>query len=217
MRSDSVYYSVLQSLIQQGNVEGYDLAQSQSARKFLTQSSLGDISSGVAHQFQIDVGSDKIVVYNYNGLSEWQHMNGLCATEGNVTLHNSSYNDKWSHDKQLQTNRRQSSIMTQNAGKATDQYLSQSYRSKLSQEHKDLQYKSNDYLYRESQNVSHTDTVLDMLVLDTELRQLSGGSYFQQSNGRAQGLNTQGGESQDQVGGAVLITTSRDGTIKIWQ
>lgn len=216
MKSDSVYYSVLQSLIQQGNVEGYDLSQSQSARKFLTQSSLGDISSGVAHQFQIQVAGEKIVVYNYNGLSEWQHMNGLCATEGNVTLHNSSYNDKWSQDKQLQTSRRQS-IMTQTAGKATDQYLSQSYRSKLSQENKDLQYKSNDYLYRESQNVSHTDTILDMAILDTEVRQLSGGSHFQQSANKAPGHNSQGNESQDLLGGAVLITASRDGTIKMWK
>jgi hypothetical protein len=96
LKSDSVYYSVLQGMIQQGNIEGHDLTQNMSARKYLTQSSLGDISSGVAHQFQIEAGPDKIMVYNYNGLSEWQHLNGLCANEGNATLHNSSHNDMWS-------------------------------------------------------------------------------------------------------------------------
>lgn len=102
LNNDSVYYQVLQSMIQQGNVENYDLAQNSDARKYLSHSSLGDISSGVAHQFQIEAGSDKILVYNYNGLSEWQHMNGLCATEGNATMHNSTYNDMWSQESRQQ-------------------------------------------------------------------------------------------------------------------
>ena len=66
------------------------------ASKYLTQSSLGDINSGVAHQYQIEVGKDKILVYNYTGLSEWQHINGLCGNEGNATMHNSSYSDMYS-------------------------------------------------------------------------------------------------------------------------
>lgn len=51
LKNDSVYYQVLQSMIQQGNVENYDLSLNSDARKYLSHSSLGDISSGVAHQF----------------------------------------------------------------------------------------------------------------------------------------------------------------------
>lgn len=71
MRSDSVYYSILANMIQSNNTDEVDLSTYHNARKYLSQGSLGDLSSGPAHQYQIEAGRDKITVYNYNGLSEW--------------------------------------------------------------------------------------------------------------------------------------------------
>lgn len=32
---------------------------------------MSDIAQGAANQFQLDMGRDKVIIYNYNGLSEW--------------------------------------------------------------------------------------------------------------------------------------------------
>lgn len=78
--------------------DGAQLTPTQSARNFLTQGSSSDSSTGAINQYQIDrgqQGQDKVVVYNYNGLSEWQHLNGLCMNRSNATLQKDSYNDRW--------------------------------------------------------------------------------------------------------------------------
>ena len=49
MRSDSVYYSILANMIQSNNTDEVDLSTHHNARKYLSQSSLGDLSSGPAH------------------------------------------------------------------------------------------------------------------------------------------------------------------------
>jgi hypothetical protein len=40
--------------------------------------------------------SQKPTVFNLNGLSEWQHFNGVNLTEGNAIINNNTYSDKWS-------------------------------------------------------------------------------------------------------------------------
>lgn len=69
MKGDSIYYSILANMI--NGAEDAHLSTTQSARNFLSQGSASDAGSGAANQYQIDVGQDKITVYNYNGLSEW--------------------------------------------------------------------------------------------------------------------------------------------------
>ena len=100
MKSDSIYYSILANMIQSNSSEDVDLSSSVHARKYLSQGSINAVNDMPAHQYQIEMergaGRDKITVYNYNGLSEWQHLNGLCGNEGNATLYNNSYSDMWS-------------------------------------------------------------------------------------------------------------------------
>ena len=127
MRSDSVYYSILANMIQSNNTDEVDLSTHHNARKYLSQSSLSDLSSGPAHQYQVEVGRDKITVYNYNGLSEWQHLNGLCGNEGNATLYNSTYNDMWSQGGSANAAGKQGG--PKGGKKDGDAYISQPYRS----------------------------------------------------------------------------------------
>jgi hypothetical protein len=180
LKSDSVYYSILQNMITHGNSEEVDLANRMVAKNYLTQSSLGDISSGVAHQYQIEAGKDKIMIYNYNGLSEWQHLNGFVANEGNATLHSASGNDMWSTEQRNQFAQKQGSF--KQGRRESDNFIGQSYRSPV--DNKELTSKSDEYLFRESQNVSHSDAILDIAVLDADLVKLQGGSLYQMSQGR---------------------------------
>ena len=53
------------------------------------------------------------------------------------------------------------------------------FRNQINSEGKDSMFSNDDYLYRESQNVSHTDTILDMAILDTDYLPSSGSSIFQ--------------------------------------
>ena len=65
----------------------------------------------------------------------------------------------------------------------------------------------NQYLYRESRNVSHSDTILDMAICNTDpirVAEIQNRSEFSRNN------------MEDTISGQLLITTSRDNTIKIW-
>ena len=53
------------------------------------------MASGGSNRYQYAEKDEKLIIYNYNGVSEWQHFNGLHMNEGNATLVNSSLNDKW--------------------------------------------------------------------------------------------------------------------------
>lgn len=195
MRSDSIYYSILQNLIAQNYADEVSKDSIYSAKKYLTESSLGDISSGVAHQYQIEVtkdsttGKDKIMVYNYNGLSEWQHLNGFCGTEGNANLHNNTYNDFRSQDGGKQGGKRGD----------IDNYISQPYRNAGGIENSE---DSNDYLFRESKNISHSDTILDMAIIEVN-----------QNSGRY----NQSDVFNNVQPNPMLVTCSRDCTIKLWR
>ena len=92
-----------------------------------------------------------MVVLNYNGLSEWQHFNGLNMNEGNVTLTNNSMGGKG-------TNREMKSKKGQDeVPHANDRY--------------DLFLESTrDYLFRDSAHVSHSDAVTDMALLEANSR-----------------------------------------------
>ena len=68
------------------------------------------------------MGRDKVVVYNYNGLSEWQHFNGINMNEGNATQINSSLNDKYASSS---SNAKSS---TKTSKKDGDPYYNQAYR-----------------------------------------------------------------------------------------
>lgn len=83
-------------------------------------------------------------MYNYNGLSEWQHMNGLCAAEGNATLHNSTYNDMWSQESRQQ--QRQPSLRTNQirSNQGANPYIQQNAGAR------DYVSQNEDYLFRES-------------------------------------------------------------------
>lgn len=168
MRSDSVYYSILANMIQSNNTDEVDLSTYHNARKYLSQGSLGDLSSGPAHQYQVEAGRDKITVYNYNGLSEWQHLNGLCGNEGNATLYNSTYNDMWSQGGSASAAGKQGG--PKGGKKDGDAYVSQPYRSQgAAGDQKDQGAdEGQDYLFRESHNVSHSDTILDMAILEVD-------------------------------------------------
>ena len=96
MRGNSIYYSMLATQLQRRSGDDVCLSSTQSARNFLSQSSLGDVSSGAANQYQIETNNNKITVNNYNGLSEWQHLNGLCMNRSSATLLKDSYHDRWS-------------------------------------------------------------------------------------------------------------------------
>ena len=72
LAGDSIYYQVVANMLAQrstGEQEGFQ--DMWNAKNFLSQSSMSDIAQGAANQFQLDMGRDKVVVYNYNGLSEW--------------------------------------------------------------------------------------------------------------------------------------------------
>lgn len=222
MKSDSVYYSILANMIQSNNTEDVDLSSAIAARKYLSQSSRSDLSSGPAHQYQVDVGRDKITVYNYNGLSEWQHLNGLCGNEGNATLHNSTYNDMWSQGGSANAAGKQGG--PKGGKKDGDPYVSQPYRSRgASGDQKDQGGDDGqDYLFRESHSVSHSDTILDMAILEVD--QSPGGSSSSSSlsaQAASQGSISALGQSLLDTGPSaslpLLITCSRDCTIKLWR
>lgn len=72
LAGDSIYYQVVANMLAQrssGEHEGFQ--DMWNAKNFLNQSSMSDIAQGAANQFQLDMGRDRVVVYNYNGLSEW--------------------------------------------------------------------------------------------------------------------------------------------------
>lgn len=46
-------------------------------------------------EYDKDKDKDKVTVFNYNGVSEWQHFNGTHLYEGNSSLINNSFKDKW--------------------------------------------------------------------------------------------------------------------------
>ena len=122
-----------------------------------------------------------MTVYNFNGLSEWQHLNGLTGYEGNATIHSDNNSDMYGSNQ----NKRGSSVKGQR-----DQYISSPYNRQNgnSEFSKDF----HDYLFRESQNVSHSDTILDMGMVEVDTK-------------------------KDSARTPVLITTSRDGTVKMWR
>ena len=140
----------------------------------------------------------KVLVYNYNGVSEWQHLNGFCGNEGNANLHNNSYNDRFGQGANGQG---------KSSSKEAQVFSGQSFRSEASTDDT-----SKEYLFRESQNVSHSDTILDMAVLQVgqrDSRQSMVASYAGGSSGfESVGTN----EPQP-----LLITCSRDCTIKLWR
>lgn len=162
-------------------------------------------------------------MYNYNGLSEWQHLNGLCGNEGNATLYNSSYNDMWSQGGAANSTGKQGG--PKGGKKDGDPYVSQPYRSQSSSgDPKDQGGDDGqEYLFRESHNVSHSDTILDMAILEVD--QSIGASAASSALAAQAG---QGGghsgvaQSQLDLSGMssalpLLITCSRDCTIKLWR
>jgi len=77
LAGDSIYYNILKDLIVENTDAGVNLSDNLKAKNYLTQSSLVDISKGCSNQFQLEMGREKVTVNNYNGLSEWQHFNGI--------------------------------------------------------------------------------------------------------------------------------------------
>ena len=218
LAGDSIYYSVVANLLAQNSSDEEGLSDMWQARNFLSQSSLSDIAQGAANQFQLEMGRDKVIVYNYNGLSEWQHFNGINMNEGNATQVNSSLNDKYASS---------SSGSKQGGAKSSKKdhlgdYHTQPYRGSATGASADARGETGgeagrDYLYRDSRNVSHSDAILDMAVIEvanTDASALADPS--QQLAGAPIGYPT----SSDHGGQAavpVLITCGRDGKVKLWR
>jgi hypothetical protein len=70
-------------------------------KNLLGQSSSIDVNMNTANKYQLEIeydkdkDKDKVTVFNYNGVSEWQHFNGTHLYEGNSSLINNSFKDKW--------------------------------------------------------------------------------------------------------------------------
>jgi len=62
------------------------------ARKALTNS-IEQSGLQSSNQFSVEVGRDKVTVTSFNGLSEYQHLNGLCM---NQRIQKDMSFDKWS-------------------------------------------------------------------------------------------------------------------------
>lgn len=219
LAGDSIYYSVIANLITQNSSDEDGLSDMLQARNYLSQSSLGDISQGAAKQFQLEMGRDKVIVYNYNGLSEWQHFNGINMNEGNATQVNSSLNDKYASSS---SSSKQGGSKSSKKDHLGDPYHTQPYRGSAGGSSADARGENGgdggrDYLYRESRNVSHSDAILDMALIELagagvnspsdQSASLPGGS------GGLGGIGDSGGNSALPV----LITCGRDGTVKLWR
>lgn len=127
---------------------------------------MSDLTSGSANQYQVEVGREKIIVYNYNGLSEWQHLNGLNLNEGNATLYNNTYNDMWSNKGgSVYSSQGGKSISRKDSKKDKDAFIR--YQGQNG-ENKEIDSASHNYLFRDSYNVSHSDTILDMAILEVD-------------------------------------------------
>ena len=85
LAGDSIYYQVVSNMLSKHSSDTEAFQDMWKARNYLNQSPIQETAQGSAHQFQLDMGRDKVVVYNYNGLSEWQHFNGISMNEGNAT------------------------------------------------------------------------------------------------------------------------------------
>ena len=59
----------------------------------LGQSSSIDVNMNTANKFQLEIENDKATIFNYSGVSEWQHFNGTHLYEGNSSLINNSFKD----------------------------------------------------------------------------------------------------------------------------
>lgn len=74
-----------------------------------------------------------------------------------------------------------------------------------------------DYLYRESRNISHSDAILDMAIM--EVSNLDAMSSYDMSpliTGASSTYSFQNDFMRD-VSVPVLITCGRDGTVKLWR
>ena len=214
LAGDSIYYSVVANLLAQ-NSDDEGLSDMWQARNFLSQSSLGDIAQGAANQFQLEMGRDKVIVYNYNGLSEWQHFNGINMNEGNATQVNSSLNDKYAPSS---SSSKQGGSKSSKKDHLGDPYHTQAYRGGAAGSSADARGEAGgeagrDYLYRESRNVSHSDAILDMAVIEVA----NSDPGLSDSSPQLAGANAGYAAQSDADTVPVLITCGRDGTVKLWR
>lgn len=195
LAGDSVYYRVLQSMVSDGNStlpnDDQSIVTLIGARTQLGQASPADLASGGSNRYQFAEREDKLIIYNYNGLSEWQHFNGLHMNEGNATLVNSSLNDKWTTQRQAKTKQ---AAQSRTSEAIVDPYQSVSGANSYSDYKDELAEPSRDYLYRDSRHVSHSDAILDMAVIEAS-----------------------GDDAQERGAVPLLITCGRDGKVKVWR
>jgi len=104
MAGDSIYYKVLNDMILKGGYstnasDSHNISTVLNAKHQLGLPSQGDLTTGSANKFQFTEEENRIVIRNFNGLSEWQHFNGVHMAEGNSTLTAHSLGDKFSNNK----------------------------------------------------------------------------------------------------------------------
>jgi len=211
--SDSLYYCVLQQLIMQKYQDQKSesaFTSIPSAKKLLTQVSSHDFQVGSSpspNQFQVTYGKAKIVVQNLNGLSEWQHFNGLNL---NHRIQKDAYYDKWtSNAQQAQRNRQGSQKSKKDTWASESTFINQPAASAqgsngLGGQRQEWVEDANleNQIFRDSQSVSHQDAILDMAVVEMEPQ-------------LGQSINMSSVVSEANL--PLLVTSSRDGTIKLWR
>lgn len=117
----------------------------------------------------------------------------------NATLQKDSYNDRWGPGASASGGKQggQKGGKRDLGGQARNQGAgggAKGHGSALGQ----------DYLFIESRNVSHSDTILDMAMLELD----------QSGQGDALGIANESGRP---AALPLLITSSRDGTVKLWR
>jgi len=96
LAEDSIYYNVLCDIINNKYSQDKEgLKSCIGVKNLLGQSSSMDVNMNSANKFQLEIDNDKVVIFNYNGVSEWQHFNGTHLYEGNSSIINNSFKDKW--------------------------------------------------------------------------------------------------------------------------
>lgn len=108
-------------------------------------------------------------------------MNGFCANEGNATKNQQFNKDMWSTDQNEHVHAGGKKARKSKAAEGLENLELEGQKnpkdSKDTKDPRDLELE-HEFVFRESSNVSHSDTILDMAVLEVESYLNSGMSQF---------------------------------------